>query len=148
MIQSGLFSDTDIKERAGHEDYATTQKYYARTFRDKNTDTAKRLSTALNPGISIFSIFLMKQKSPETIENTGFPRLSRRAGGRTRTDTKLPPRDFKSLASANSATPASVYVFESCGQAIQPARLATQNGLEPSISAVTGRRDNQLRHWA
>lgn len=60
MIQSGLFSDTDIKERAGHEDYATTQKYYARTFRDKRDDTAKRLSAALNPGISTISIFSEK----------------------------------------------------------------------------------------
>ena len=39
---------------------------------------------------------------------------------------------------------------ESIGQAscLPALYFATQNGLEPSISAVTGRRDNQLRHWA
>ena len=36
----------------------------------------------------------------------GFPILYLAAGDRTRTGTKLPSRDFKSLASANSATPA------------------------------------------
>ena len=29
-----------------------------------------------------------------------------------------------------------------------PIALATQTGLEPATSAVTGRRANQLRHWA
>ena len=29
MIQSGLFSDTDVRDRAGHNDYSTTQRYYA-----------------------------------------------------------------------------------------------------------------------
>ena len=36
-------------------------------------------------------------------------RLFRGAGDRTWTDTMLPPRDFKSLASAYSATPATIY---------------------------------------
>ena len=34
------------------------------------------------------------------------------------------------------------------GSGIVPTRLATQTGLEPATSAVTGRRANQLRHWA
>ena len=29
-----------------------------------------------------------------------------------------------------------------------PRRFATQTGLEPATFAVTGRRANQLRHWA
>src|SRR3712207_2020304 len=31
---------------------------------------------------------------------------------------------------------------------MQPNSLATQTGLEPATFAVTGRRANQLRHWA
>lgn len=34
MIQSGLFSTTEIMQRAGHKDYHTTQKYYARPLPD------------------------------------------------------------------------------------------------------------------
>ena len=67
------------------------------------------------------------------------------AGGRTRTGTKSPPRDFKSLASANSATPA-----EKRTAAFRKRLLSetTQKGLGPLTSAVTGRRSNQLSHWA
>ena len=60
--------------------------------------------------------------------------IIRNAGGRTRTGTDFTPRDFKSLVSANSTTPAK--------------RKTTQRGLEPLASAVTGRRSNQLSHWA
>lgn len=38
------------------------------------------------------------------------------------------------------------YLADSVGS--MPFALATQTGLEPATSAVTGRRANQLRHWA
>ena len=50
---------------------------------------------------------------------------------------RLVPQDFKSCASASSAMPA--YAL-----AVQTTRM----GLEPTTSAVTGRRSNQLSHRA
>ena len=66
------------------------------------------------------------------------------AGSRTRTGTDVTPRDFKSLASANFAMPAQL-LKERAGLLPSPTTL---KGLEPSTSAVTGRRTNQLYHRA
>ena len=52
---------------------------------------------------------------------------------------RLVPQDFKSCASASSATPAK------CRWHIPQ---TTRMGLEPTTSAVTGRRSNQLSHRA
>jgi hypothetical protein len=86
---------------------------------------------------------------------------------------RLSPQDFKSCASACSATPAlngtnrartydPLLVRQMLSQlSYDPKGLnqfhfnfifitkeTTQKGLEPSTSAVTGRRSNQLSHWA
>ena len=78
------------------------------------------------------------------------------------------PRDFKSRASANSATAAYVVrrgpihevnwedllrhsdILEEdvVSRTNQRTYIPTQTGLEPVTSAVTGRRSNQLSHWA
>ena len=84
------------------------------------------------------------KKMPQTLINTGFEAVT--AGGRTWTGTVLPPRDFKSLASAYSATPANSYWIIILFVFLK--RKTTQIGLEPTTSAVTGRRSNQLSHWA
>ena len=60
---------------------------------------------------------------------------------------RLVPQDFKSCASASSATPANIYnktTTVNRGFLL----LATRKGFEPSTSAVTGRRSNQLSHRA
>ena len=64
-------------------------------------------------------------------------------GNRTRTD--FTPQDFKSCASACSATAA--YKKETKFRR-DLASLTTQMRLELTTSAVTGRRSNQLSHWA
>ena len=66
--------------------------------------------------------------------------------------------DFKSLASANSAMPAKLTPDKKISTVMQTMPLVssfhnckkktTQIGLEPTTSAVTGRRSNQLSHWA
>ena len=43
---------------------------------------------------------------------------------------------------------ASKFVFTANNEATETSGLATQTGLEPATSAVTGRRANQLRYWA
>ena len=78
------------------------------------------------------------------------------AGNRTWTGTRLLPRDFKSLASANSAMPAKLTPDKKISTVLQTMPLVssfhngkkktTQIGLEPTTSAVTGRRSNQLSH--
>ena len=68
--------------------------------------------------------------------------------------------DFKSQASANSATRADTrtsvrHLFKIRNRLIMvksgtdlSVPETTQIGLEPTASAVTGRRSNQLSHWA
>ena len=49
LIQSRLFSTTEIMRQAGHSSYETTQKYYA--FAEDDTDRARRIGKVLNFGI-------------------------------------------------------------------------------------------------
>ena len=46
LIESGLFSSTQVKERAGHKDFHTTQRYYANTL--DGTSEADKIGIALN----------------------------------------------------------------------------------------------------
>ena len=88
------------------------------------------------------------------------------AGDRNRTGTVFLQQDFKSCASASSATPACNTFFTGTNRArtYDPLLvrqmlsqlsydpifllLTTPAGLEPATSAVTGRRSNQLSHEA
>lgn len=64
LIQSRLFSTTDIMRQAGHNSYETTQKYYA--FADR-TDKSADVSLALNFGISVVSNF-EERETPKSLE--------------------------------------------------------------------------------
>ena len=86
----------------------------------------------------------MNKKSPILLINSARSGILLTAGSRTRTGTDVTPRDFKSLASANFAMPAQL-LKERAGLLPSPTTL---KGLEPSTSAVTGRRTNQLYHRA
>jgi hypothetical protein len=50
MIESKQFSTTEIMERAGHRDYHTTQKYYARPLPDATAP--ERVSSIIPAAIS------------------------------------------------------------------------------------------------
>jgi integrase len=50
MIESRQFSTTEIMERAGHRDYHTTQKYYARPLPDASAPD--RVSSIIPSAIS------------------------------------------------------------------------------------------------
>ena len=86
----------------------------------------------------------MSKKIPDLVDKFNIFGDFITAGSRTRTGTDVTPRDFKSLASANFAMPAQL-LKERAGLLPSPTTL---KGLEPSTSAVTGRRTNQLYHRA
>ncbi len=64
LIQSRLFSTTDVMRQAGHSTYETTQKYYA--FAEKR-DRSEAISQALNFRISSdqFGSIFGQKENPE-----------------------------------------------------------------------------------
>ena len=89
-----------------------------------------------------------KKKFPEPLKTLSFKHFRESVQCRRPESNRYGyhyPRDFKSRASASSATAAAIKLNFSHHNMI---RETTQKRLELSTSAVTGRRSNQLSHWA
>ena len=69
-------------------------------------------------------------------------------GGGTRTLTGLPPMDFESIASANSATPASSYLATTCIIMGRSPKAATRQAVQAPDARTAGTRSLSAAHPA